>query len=31
LKHARLRVIILYHLGQGLLILGALLNFYRPG
>jgi uncharacterized membrane protein YhhN len=31
LKHARLRVIVLYHLGQALLILGALLNFYRPG
>ncbi len=31
LKYARLRVIILYHLGQALLILGALLNFYRPG
>jgi uncharacterized membrane protein YhhN len=30
LKHARLRVIVLYHLGQALLILGALLNFYRP-
>jgi uncharacterized membrane protein YhhN len=30
LKHARLRVIVLYHLGQAMLILGALLNFYRP-
>lgn len=30
LKYARLRVIVLYHLGQALLILGALLNFYRP-
>jgi uncharacterized membrane protein YhhN len=31
LGHARLRVIIPYHLGQALLILGAMLNFYRPG
>lgn len=31
LRHARLRVIIPYHLGQALLILGAILNFYRPG
>jgi alkenylglycerophosphocholine hydrolase len=31
LKRARLQVIVLYHLGQALLILGALLNFYKPG
>ena len=31
LRNARLRVIVPYHLGQALLILGAILNFYRPG